>query len=130
MGAVHQIRHRQTPDHDYAWDHILRQARLKLRGRKEDRLAAIADLDACGVVACDRIREFAFDIGFDWGGPEFEEKRGWIAHAAKEMGVPYGTLWQIVRRDQKTVDQKTVTNVFKTTGISVSFFYDPEIGTR
>lgn len=106
------------PRHEHASDHRVLLAAKKF-GTKG--IAKRRQLRASGEVACDRIREFAWDLGMeqDWA-------YGWKARAAARLGLPYATMWNIISHAVTTVSTKTVDHVAFVSGVPVREFYDNE----
>jgi hypothetical protein len=113
-------RPREVPEHEYAVGHHLLLA-AKEYGNKR-RLRKVEDLRASGEVACERVKEFAYDLG-----AELEFVYGWKASAARRMGLTYSTMWNIIMGDITAISTKTVDHVARHSGIPVSVFYDPEL---
>jgi hypothetical protein len=111
---------KNLPTHKYASQHHLLRAAKKYGGAR--RLRAAESLTPSGEVACQRIREFAYDLG-----AETEWAHGWKAAAARALGLSYSTMWSILMRDITTIGTRTVDHVARTSGIPVSVFYDPEV---
>lgn len=110
------------PEHDYAVSHHLLLARKEHAKNLKRRLRAVEELRASGEVACERLREFAYDIGAD-----MEWERGWKAEAAKQCGLNYSTMWSIIMKDLTSISTRTVDHVARKSGIPISVFYDPEL---
>lgn len=108
------------PIHDYVESHHLLKAAKEYGSRR--RLRQVEDLLPSGVVACSRIKEFAYDLG-----AEMEWSYGWKALAARRMQINYRTLWNIITGVVTTVNTATVDHIARHSGIPISVFYDPEI---
>jgi hypothetical protein len=133
--TVQQLRAR-LPEHVHANAHHLFLAEreysrtLKKRSAK---LEELGDEAASGAIACKRVREFAYDVGFHWVAENFDDYddftavRGWPAEAARRCGLRYGTMWAILNRDITHISTRTVDKIARKTGIPVSVFYDPEL---
>lgn len=110
----------KLPKHEYAAKHLLLRAAIEHGSRK--RLRLVEDLDPSGSVACDRIREYAFDLG-----AEYQHEYGWMAKVAKKMHINYHTLYCIIKERTSSISTRTVDQVARMSGIPVGVFYDPEI---
>jgi hypothetical protein len=94
---------------------------LKARGEfPKRRLRNAAELTPSGELACTRIREFGYDLGYDFN----ELEHGWIAEASRQLGLNERTGWAILRGEQLTVSTATVDVISLHTGIPVRVFYD------
>lgn len=108
------------PKHEHAEKHYIFIAAK--RSRTKARLRKVEHLEASGVVACKRIREFAWDLGHEYGW-----KYGWKMKASEKIGLNYRTLWNILKGVVTTVNTATVDRVARHSGVPIPFFYDPEM---
>lgn len=116
---AHFRKHQAAPDHEYADRHVLLRAREEhVRSRRRLRLAA--DLVSSGETACNRLREFLWDLGEDLGWQR------WKAEVARQTGIPPTTAGQIIRGQVTTITTHTVDKVARISGIPVRYFYDSE----
>lgn len=122
--AAQQARRRETyPDHEYAVEHTLYRAKQHVSARR--RLRNAAELRASGEVACERIREFAWDMGTELR--ESQPNR-WMAPIARDvLGLNERTGWDIISGAAERVSTATVDAISRFTGIPVSVFYDCEL---
>ncbi len=110
----------KLPRHDYAARHPLLRAAHYYGSKK--RLRVVQDLEPSGRVACERVREYAFDLG-----AEYEHSYGWMAKVAKKMKLNYHTLYCIINERVDSISTRTVDHIARCSGIPVRVFYDPEI---
>lgn len=100
------------PKHDYADGHVLlKELRKPRRVFKEEAVDS-------GIIAARRIRELAWDLGFDL------EHYRWMAHAARQLGLKYYTMVSIVKDKNTRVTTETVDAVARKTSIPIAAFYD------
>lgn len=110
------------PDHDYADEHTLIRARAELPPRR--RLRDASKIRSSGEVACERIREFAWDVGAEL---REEQPNRWMAPIAREvLGLNEDTGYQIICGTRTSVSTRTVDAVHAFTGIPLAAFYDYE----
>jgi hypothetical protein len=64
-----------------------------------------------GQLACQRIRELAWDIGRD-----MKHEHGWKAYAGRKMGLSKSRVYAIVNEKVDTLGTKTVDQVATATG--------------
>jgi hypothetical protein len=119
----------RLPSHEFAAGHHLTRAVREHANKR--RLRDVADLQSSGEVAAQRIREFAYDVGAD-----VKHARGWMAYAARKLGVQYTTLYAVINmgrgkskkhRRKSTVGTRTVDQIARFTGCPIAVFYDPEL---
>jgi hypothetical protein len=96
MSALAKKARTTYPDHDYADDHRLLKARAQLPARRKLRDAA--EIRPCGEVACERIREFAWDVGAEL---REEQPNRWMAPIAREVPA-FGRRPSDVERSRRT----------------------------
>jgi len=108
------------PKHEHAEKHHIFVAAKLYRNKR--RLQKVESLEASGVVACKRIREFAWDLGAEYGW-----KYGWKMKASDKIGLNYRTLWNILRGVVTVVTTATVDRVAQHSGVPIALFYDPEM---
>jgi hypothetical protein len=107
------------PDHDYAADHRLLKARSQLPARRKLRDAA--EIRPCGEVACERIREFAWDVGAEL---REEQPNRWMAPIARNvLGLESANGYEIICGNRLSVSTRTVDAVSLHTGIPPEVFY-------
>jgi hypothetical protein len=120
----------QYPSHEYADQHKLLIARAEFVTSKR-RLRDASTLRPSAEVACERIREYCWDLRelelSDLGDH-------WRAECARRIGMwsdedhsGYGVLLQVISGSQQRVSTRTVDRIARATGIPVRVFYDPEI---
>lgn len=110
------------PQHEHSDQHKALRAREEFGSRR--RLRDAAELRPSAEVACERIREFAWDVGAE---ARAERPDAWMAGAARALGLgeDYGRL--IINGTVYRVGTRTVDAVAKHTGVPVRIFYDPEL---
>jgi hypothetical protein len=111
------------PKHEYAAQHKAIRARDDLVTSRR-RLRDAAELRPSGEVACERIREFGWDLGVE---ARIAHPNGWIATASRALGLHEATGWLIISGRATCVATATVDAVAKHTGVPVRIFYDPEL---
>ncbi len=111
-------RRRTYPEHQYADNHALLRA---YQTSKPVPVRLAKKLRGSGEVACERIRELAWDIGAD------KEWYLWMADVSRKLGINYSTARAICQGKQFTVSTRTVDKIAIRTGIPPRLFYDPEL---
>lgn len=96
-----------------------------MRENPRRRLRDAAELRASGEVACERIREFGWDVGSE--KREAGDGWGWMAWTSRELGLNEATGWWILSGNATRVSTKTVDTVCAACGVPPRVFYDPEL---
>lgn len=78
-----------------------------------------------GQRAAKRIKSIAREMGSETG-----HSWGWIANAARELGLPYSTLWAIVSDNTDAVGTKTIEQVCGHVGCSPSDLMETSKGKK
>lgn len=118
--ALPRVRTRVSlPRHDFADKHKLLLASRESSSHRR-RIRNADDIVGVEEVACERIREFAFDVGI-----EGRDGVRWMAFAARELGINKTTMRAIIVGEQTAVGIKTINRIARKTGIKVSLICDP-----
>lgn len=102
------------PRHEHASDHVALKA---YRARPRRRLRDAAELQPISEVACERVREFCWDLGEDL------EWSLWMAEVARRIGVNYTTARRIMSGEQTSLSSATIDKISATTGVPPEVFY-------
>ena len=106
------------PQHDYVTDHRLTLAAKEHAARRRVRDAN--DIRPSGVIACERIREFCWDLG-----AELEWDR-WMAEISRRLGISYTTTRLIIKGEITSLSTHTVDKIAQSSGIPYAVFYDDQ----
>lgn len=113
------------PQHEHSDQHKALRAREDLGTRR--RLRNAADLRPSAEVACERIREFAWDVGAEARAATEDGGPGWMAGAARALGLNEDYGREIINGTLERVGTRTVDAVSAHTGVPVRIFYDPSL---
>jgi transcriptional regulator with XRE-family HTH domain len=111
---AHARKLESLPEHEHASDHVALKA---YRSRPRRRLRNATELEPIAEVACQRVREFCWDLGEDL------EWDLWMAEVARRIGVNYTTARRIMNGEQTSLSSKTIDNICATTGVPPEVFY-------
>lgn len=122
MTATRRSKASPYPQHEYAAEHKVLIAKEQVTSKR--RLRDVADLQPIAEVACERIREFAWDVGAELRA---EKPDGWMAATVRDyLGIHYEVGRRIVNGEATAISPRTIDAIARFSGVPVKVFCDPE----